>query len=130
MIKDYYYLLGLPRGAPLSDIKQAYRKLAAQYHPDKVAGMSPEVQQEATARMMELNEAIAIFTDPDQRAVYDENVELIPQRTPRRPPPPPPPPPRARGRGGPPGRPPRVPPPPRGGAGRSTASTAAAPEPA
>ena len=87
MIKDYYYLLGLPRGAPLSDIKQAYRKLAAQYHPDKVAGMSPEVQQEATARMMELNEAIAIFTDPDQRAVYDENVELIPERKPGAPPP-------------------------------------------
>ena len=87
MIKDYYYLLGLPRGAPLSDIKQPYRKLAAQYHPDKVAGMSPEVQQEATARMMELNEAIAIFTDPDQRAVYDENVELIPERKPGAPPP-------------------------------------------
>ena len=82
MIKDYYYLLGLPRGAPLSDIKQAYRKLAAQYHPDKVAGMPPAIQQEATARMMELNEAIAIFTDPDQRAVYDENVELIPERKP------------------------------------------------
>jgi len=87
MIKDYYYLLGLPRGAPLSDIKQAYRKLAAQYHPDKVAGMPPEVQQEATTRMMELNEAIAIFTDPDQRAVYDENVELIPERRPGAPPP-------------------------------------------
>src|SRR3972149_528431 len=87
MIRAYYPLLGLPRGAPLSDIKQAYRKLAAQYHPDKVAGMSPEVQQEATARMMELNEAIAIFPDPDQRAVYDENVELIPERKPGAPPP-------------------------------------------
>lgn len=86
MIKDYYYLLGLSRGAPLSEIKQAYRKLAAQYHPDKVAGMPPEVQQEATAKMMELNEAIAIFTDPDQRAVYDENVELIPERKPGAPP--------------------------------------------
>jgi len=83
MIKDYYYLLGLPRGAPLNDIKQAYRKLAAQYHPDRVAGMSPEVQQDATAKMMELNEAIAILTDPDRRAEYDEQVELIPERKPR-----------------------------------------------
>lgn len=85
MIKDYYYLLGLPRGAPLSDIKLAYRRLAAQYHPDKVAGMSPDVQQEATAKMMELNEAIAIFTDPERRAEYDQAVELIPERKPKPP---------------------------------------------
>lgn len=94
MIKDYYYLLGLPRGAPLGDIKKAYRKLAAQFHPDTVSRLSPELQQEATSKMMELNEAIAILSDLDRRADYDETLELIPERKPKpapaAPPPPPP----------------------------------------
>lgn len=83
MVKDYYYLLGLPRGVPLQEIKKAYRQLAAQYHPDKVAGLQSEAQREATAKMMELNEAIAVFSDPDRRAEYDELVELIPERKPK-----------------------------------------------
>lgn len=83
MIKDYYYLLGLPRGAPLSDIKQAYRKLATQYHPDKVAGLSAEAREEATAKMTELNEAIAVLSDPERRAEYDENIQYIPERKPK-----------------------------------------------
>jgi len=80
MIKDFYRLLGLPRSAPLNEIKQAYRKLAAQYHPDRVGGMPPEVQREATAKMMELNEAIAILSDSDRRAEYDEVLDLTPER--------------------------------------------------
>ncbi|MFQ5722973.1 MAG: J domain-containing protein [Terriglobia bacterium] len=92
MVKDYYYLLGLPRGAPLQEIKKAYRQLAAQYHPDKVASLQSEAQREATAKMMELNEAIAVFSDPDRRAEYDELVELIPERKPKPHPEPKPPP--------------------------------------
>lgn len=85
MIKDYYYLLGLPRGAPLSDIKLAYRKLASQYHPDKVSGLDPKAQQEATAKMTELNEAIAVLSDPERRADYDETLLYIPERKPKPP---------------------------------------------
>ncbi|MGH9862496.1 MAG: J domain-containing protein [Candidatus Acidiferrales bacterium] len=82
MIKDYYHLLGLPRGAPLEDIKAAYRKLAAQCHPDKVAGLAPEFQEMANAKMLELNEVMGIFSDPGRRAKYDEVIELIPERQP------------------------------------------------
>jgi hypothetical protein len=80
MIKDYYRLLGLPRGAPLNEVKSAYRRLAAQYHPDKVAGLGPEVQEVAQAKMLELNEAMEVLADPTRRAEYDEVLDLIPER--------------------------------------------------
>ena len=80
MVKDYYRLLGLPRGASLSEIKSAYRRMAAQYHPDKVSGLGPEVQEVAQAKMLELNEAMAVFADPVQRAKHDEVLDLIPER--------------------------------------------------
>lgn len=80
MVKDLYRLLGLPRGAPLDEIKSAYRRMAAMYHPDKVAGLGPEVQQVAEAKMLELNEAMALLADPVQRAKYDEVLDLIPER--------------------------------------------------
>lgn len=80
MVKDYYRLLGLPRGASLSEIKSAYRRMAAQYHPDKVSGLGPEVQEVAQAKMLELNEAMAVLADPVQRAKYDEVLDLIPER--------------------------------------------------
>ena len=57
MVKDYYRLLGLPRGAPMAEIKSAYRRMAAQYHPDKVAGLGPELRELAERRMKEINAA-------------------------------------------------------------------------
>lgn len=80
MIKDYYHLLGLPRSASLTEIKQAYRKLAALYHPDRVAGQGQEALEHATLKMMELNEAFKILSDSERKAEYDQQIELIPER--------------------------------------------------
>ena len=64
--KDYYEALGVPRDAPVEEIKKAYRKLARKYHPD----VSKE--KDAEARMKEVNEAYAVLSDPEKRAAYDQ----------------------------------------------------------
>lgn len=63
--KDYYKILGVDRGADEAAIKQAYRKLARQYHPDR------NKDPGAAARMSEINEANTVLSDPEKRAAYD-----------------------------------------------------------
>lgn len=64
--KDYYAVLGVPRTATQTEIKKAFRKLARESHPDSNAG-------DATAerRFKEINEAHAVLSDKDKRALYD-----------------------------------------------------------
>ena len=61
--KDYYQILGLKKGASKDEIKKAFRKLAAQYHPDKKTGDE--------TRFKEISEAYAVLGDEKKRAEYD-----------------------------------------------------------
>jgi hypothetical protein len=70
-LKDFYRILEVKPGATLHNIKQAYRKLAHQYHPDK--NESPF----APARFQELHEAYNVLTHPDRRRKYDEERWLM-----------------------------------------------------
>src|SRR5215216_4287266 len=65
--KDYYEVLGVPRGASEDDIKKAFRKLARQYHPDVAKD-----KKTAEAKFKEINEAHEVLSDPEKRRKYDE----------------------------------------------------------
>lgn len=58
---QHYAVLELEEGASLADIKRAYRRLAADYHPDKVATLPKGFQDFANQRMRDLNAAYDIL---------------------------------------------------------------------
>src|SRR5207245_5854840 len=49
-------------------IKKAYRRLAMQYHPDRVG---PDEKAAAEEKFKEITEAYEVLCDPEKRAVYD-----------------------------------------------------------
>ncbi len=63
---DYYKILGVSKDASQKEIKKAYRKLAAKYHPDK----NPD-DKAAEEKFKEANEANEVLSDPEKRKKYD-----------------------------------------------------------
>jgi DnaJ-class molecular chaperone len=64
--RDLYEILGVPRNAPVGDIKNAYRAKARECHPD-VAQEDPESEY----KFKELSFAYEILSDPEKRRTYD-----------------------------------------------------------
>lgn len=62
-MKDYYKILELERGASKEEVKKAFRKLAAKYHPDKKTGNEEKYK--------EVTEAYAVLGDDKKKAEYD-----------------------------------------------------------
>lgn len=65
-MQDHYAKLGVSPIATQDVIKAAYRKKAAQYHPDK--NPSPD----AAARFREVQEAYEVISDAERRKAYDD----------------------------------------------------------
>ena len=67
---DYYNILDVPRTADEKEIRQAYRRLARQHHPDVNPG-----DDDAAERFKSINNAYEVLSDADKRAKYDRYGE-------------------------------------------------------
>ncbi|MEO1279326.1 MAG: DnaJ domain-containing protein, partial [Planctomycetota bacterium] len=63
--KDYYDVLGVPRGASQEDIRNAYRKLARELHPDV------NKASDAQEKFAQVQAAYDVLCEPEKRAQYD-----------------------------------------------------------
>lgn len=68
-VATYYDILRVSRKAAPEGVRSAYRSLAQRYHPDKLQG-----SDDAARVMAALNEAYAVLSDPDRRALYDRSI--------------------------------------------------------
>jgi molecular chaperone DnaJ len=64
--EDLYEVLGVSRNASAAEIKQAYRRLAREYHPDLHPG-----DDESEERFKKISVAYEILSDPEKRSRYD-----------------------------------------------------------
>ncbi len=65
-MEDYYDILGVSRKASEKEIRQAFRRLARQYHPDVNSG-----NKESEEKFKRVNEAYEVLSDTEKRPKYD-----------------------------------------------------------
>lgn len=70
--RDYYEVLGLDKNASADDIKQAYRKAALKWHPDRHVDDSEAQKKEAEEKFKEASEAYSVLSDPEKKSRYDQ----------------------------------------------------------
>lgn len=66
MPQSYYDVLGVSKNASEDEIKEAYRDLAMEYHPDR----NPD-KENAEEKFKEISEAYDVLSDPEKRKIYD-----------------------------------------------------------
>lgn len=73
-MKTHYESLGLQPSASAEDVKRAFRREIARYHPDKVQHLGTEFQEIAASRAAALTEAYRVLMDPELRRGYDDRL--------------------------------------------------------
>lgn len=73
---DYYALLGIAQDTTTHDLKRAYRRQMAHFHPDRFVAAPPEEQAYAGRRAQQINRAYAVLSDFQARVAYDRNLMM------------------------------------------------------
>ena len=74
MPKNYYLVLGIPSDASLDDIKEAYRRLVKEFHPDRYGPNH--------GPFLAIQEAYSVLSDPGKRQTHDLAVRFQKKRPP------------------------------------------------
>lgn len=66
--QNHYHTLEISQNATQGEIKQAYRRLVKQFHPDSLR------EKTSNARIISINAAYEVLGDPQNRRVYDQEL--------------------------------------------------------
>ncbi|KRX08491.1 DnaJ domain [Pseudocohnilembus persalinus] len=69
---DFYKQLNIQCNATEQEIKSAYRKLAIQYHPDKIQNLNKDIQEIKKLKFLEIKKAYKILSNPETRILYEK----------------------------------------------------------
>lgn len=94
-MESFYEMLGVTQVASADEIKRAFRREIAKYHPDKVQHLGQEFRALAASKAADLTAANRTLSNPDRRAEYDAELNEAAGATAQRAPAPPPAPPEA-----------------------------------
>ena len=72
MVNDFYNTLGVNRSASDKDIRQAFRKLARQFHPDVNQG-----DKVAESKFKEINEAYEVLSDSQEGLAHNLEDQVV-----------------------------------------------------
>ena len=72
-MRTHYSVLGVHAGASQESIREAYRRQAREFHPDRTRGSAAGGE-----KMPAINEAYRVLSDPARRAVYDASLRSGP----------------------------------------------------
>jgi molecular chaperone DnaJ len=68
---DYYNILGIPKDSTQNEIKNQFRRLVKEWHPDK--NPDPKTKE----KMAEINKAYEVLSDKERRSNYDKYFDSL-----------------------------------------------------
>ncbi|KAK6124695.1 hypothetical protein DH2020_041550 [Rehmannia glutinosa] len=72
---DFYAVLGLKKECTSTDLRNAYKKLALKWHPDRIAASgNSKYVEEAKKKFQAIQQAYSVLSDVDKRFLYDVGV--------------------------------------------------------